>query len=387
MTRSQFAVTRYYFTVFLMPGVIVTYLPIWLDSRGISESQIGIINTLPMLLVMLLSVHVGRFADRARDWKQTIVVGNGLAAAFCLLVDFGNNFWVILLLWTLTILPSTIVGPIADAATLRLSVRQGFSFGVVRAWGTVGFLLVTAVSGVLLGWLGPDAFVWMLAAAAITRAICAVFLPKMRGDESYRPAISGKFLSRELMAEMQPWVLLPLVGGALLFSTHLVMNGFSALVWKQQGLSEGTIGALVATGALAEAITMFSWQWFRVRFSARHLILAATVAGIFRWTAMAFSPPLWMLFGLQSLQSISFTFGFLGCLYFLADRTSEHIAAEAQSLFAVMQQISAIIVVLSFGVIFGFFGPPAFLFIAAITVAVAAMLVFSLSRHGAKKEG
>ena len=89
MSKPKTAATRYYLLTFLPAAVTVTYLPIWLNEQGVTDAQIGLINTLPMAGILLFSVFVGRLADRAADWKQAIMIGTGLAAICSLLLGFA----------------------------------------------------------------------------------------------------------------------------------------------------------------------------------------------------------------------------------------------------------------------------------------------------------
>lgn len=382
MSKPKTAATRYYLLTFLPAAVTVTYLPIWLNEQGVTDAQIGLINTLPMAGILLFSVFVGRLADRAADWKQAIMIGTGLAAFCSLLLGFAEGFLMILLVWTMTNLTSGLVGPVADAATMRLSLRLGFSFGVTRAWGTVGFLSMCFATGYLILWFGAGSFVWLFAATCLARFLAAVALPRLRDVGQPRIKPEGTFLSREVIAAFQPWVLLPVIAGAVLFANHMVMNAFSSLVWKQQGLSESTIGILIALGAAAEAATMFAWKRINIRFPARVLILIAGAVSVLRWIGMTLSPPLWVIVLMQLGQAVTFTFSYLGCLYFIAKRTSEDISAEAQSLFGVMMQGFSILVVSSFGIAFGVIGVNAFWVCVALSALAMAMVQISLRMRG-----
>ncbi|KJS16910.1 MAG: hypothetical protein VR78_06815 [Hoeflea sp. BRH_c9] len=382
MAKPEFAATRYYVLAFLPAAVANTYLPIWLNDRGISDAGIGLINTVPMAGILLFSLLVGRLADRASDWKQAIMIGTGLSAVFSLMLGFAEGLWMILLIWTLTILPAGLVGPVADAATMRLSLRLGFSFGSTRAWGTIGYLVMCFVTGYLILWLGAPSFVWLMAFACAARFLVAVGLPRLRDVDRPRTKPEGRLLSREVIAAFQPWVLLPVVAGAILFANHMVMNAFSSLVWKQQGLSEPVIGGLIALGAAAEAATMFAWKRINTRFPARVLIMIAAVVAIARWFGMTQSPPLAVIVVMQLGQAVTFTFAYLGCLYFINKRTSEDISAEAQSLFGVMMQGFSILIVAGFGVAFGMAGVNAFWICVALSVLAIAMVQMSLRMRG-----
>ncbi|MBL4812461.1 MAG: MFS transporter [Rhodobacteraceae bacterium] len=211
------------------------------------------------------------------------------------------------------------------------------------------------------------------------RALNSVLLPKMRAPREVETAVpTGAILSTKLRSSLGLWVLLPLIGGALIFSTHMVMNTFSAIVWKNQGISAGTIGALIAVGAAAEAAVMFSWARLQNWFGARQLVLIASFAACIRWLIMAASPPVWLLFPLQLMQGVTFTFSYLGCLYFIANRTDESVSAEAQSLFGVMQQGASVLAVLSFGLLFDYVGVHAFGGVALLSAGVAGLIIWSL---------
>ena len=120
---------------------------------------------------------------------------------------------------------------------------------------------------------------------------------------------------------------------------------------------------------------MFAWRRFGGRLPARNLILVSALVSVGRWTAMAFSPPVYVLVFLQLLQSLTFALGYLGSVHFIANWTSEDIAAEAQSFFVVLQQGMSVIALVGFGWLIGVMGAHAY-FIAALFALVGAGCVW-----------
>ena len=55
-------------------GVAAAYFGVWLEGRGLSAGEVGIVNAAPVLALLLINIFVGRLADRASDWRQMIVV-------------------------------------------------------------------------------------------------------------------------------------------------------------------------------------------------------------------------------------------------------------------------------------------------------------------------
>lgn len=369
----------YHFTVFGSAGVASVYFGIWLANRGIRPEEVGIINAAPVLLMLLVNVFIGRLADRARDWRSAIIVLSLFSGFVAFGLLFVSGFWGILLVWTLTMMPAIATVPIVDAATLRMTQRRGTDFGIVRAWGTVGFTATTFAVGPLIAWLGDGAFAPLFVAVAVLRAVLSLQLPAFRGDRAAEPVTrpagpaAGKL--REIM---KPWFVATLLGLGIVYSTHSAIGAFAALLWVKQGISEALIGPLIAFMAAAEAVMMFLWTRLRLKASARHLILIAALVAAVRWAAMAFSPPVWVLFGLQMLHSITFAVGYFGGMYFIANWTREEIAAEAQGFSYVLQQAMSVVVLVGMGWCVQAFGASAWLGLSGYALLGALCVLASL---------
>lgn len=365
----------FYFTIYQSAGVATAYAGIWFQSQGISDAQIGVINALPVFLVLMLNLLVGRIADRASDWRQVIIVGAVSAAVIPVGLFFVRDFWGILIVWTLAAVPVATIGPVLDAATMRMTRRNGTDYGILRATGTVGYMLVILLTGYVVAALGGGAFLWLFLAVSLLRGLISLGLPNFRAPKGETPATASTAKGAvHLLEVMKPWFLLPLIGWAMVFGTHLLLNSFQALVFKQQGIDEGTIGLLITLSAISEAVVFLGFSRFAKRFTARTLILISAVVSVMRWIAMGFSPGVEILFGLQLLHGVTFALGYIGCVSFIANWTSEDIAAEAQSFFQMLQQAMAVIVILGFGLLLeplgskGFFASAAFASIGALLI-------------------
>jgi PPP family 3-phenylpropionic acid transporter len=377
---AEARVALYYFVSFTSSGAAVAYAGIWFAEQGLSAGEIGIVNALPVFIMLGLNLIVGRLADRASDWRQVIVAGALLSAAIPFGLFFAHGFWGILLVWTCGALPVAAIGPVADAASLRLTKRNGTDFGVIRGWGTVGYMAFNFAPGVLVSLFGAMIFVPLYVCLNVMRGVVSLALPKFRAPQA-APTVVAVLpwpAAGKLREVMQPWFLLPLFGFAIVFGTHIILNAFAALLWERQGISPAVIGPLIALGAFAEAATMFAWRRFGARFSARTVLLVSALASVVRWTAMGFSPPVYVLVFLQLLQSLTFALGYLGSVHFIAKWTSEDIAAEVQSFFVVLQQIASVIALAGFGWLVGIMGAYGYLVAAGFALLAAGCILLSM---------
>jgi PPP family 3-phenylpropionic acid transporter len=379
LLSPELRATFFYFTQLMNNGAAVAYGGIWFIEKGIHPEQIATINSLPTFILLALNLVVGRLADRVSDWRQVIVWGSLISGVLPIGLFFVNEFWGILAVWTLSILPRAAVTPVADAATLRLTTRnRRMGFGTIRAWGTVGYLVAIGATSLIVGRFGPQSFVPLFVTLALLRAFASLFLPKFRSPA--RQATLDFGVAKRLRDVMKLWFVLPLFGYAMVFGTHIILDAFSAILWKQQGIPETIIGPLIMEGALAEAVMMFLWSRIQFRMSARGLLLISCLVAAFRWAAMGLAPPVPVLVLLQTLHSITFALGFLGAVHFIARWTSEDIAAEGQAVYTVLQQAMAVLAVMGFGWLVPFMGiqsyfvAGAFAFIGGLIVAASLRL-------------
>ncbi|WP_332702387.1 MFS transporter [Devosia sp.] len=367
----------YQFTVYIPGGVASVFLGIWLNEHGLPADQIGIINALPTLCLLLLNIIVGRIADKADDWRTALIVISLASALAPLPLYFVSEFWGILLVWALCATSNGLVAPVIDAATVRMTRRNGTDFGAVRAWATVGYVFAAAGIGLLLNVLGSGAFVTLYVITVVARAALAYLLPRFRAPApkltlANVPEPVGQ--RSRLKDSLQLWFVLPLVAFALVNSSNAVIGSFGALLWHQNGIPTYFLGPLLGIAAVGEAILMFGWRRFGGRVTARNMILAAALAGLLRFTVMAFNPPVEVLFLTQTLHAFSFGMGYFGVVHFIANWTNEANAAEAQGFANMLNMGAAMLALIVFGVLVEHFGSYAF-FYSTVTAIVAIVCV------------
>lgn len=372
----------FYLTVFMSGGASATALPLWLNAAGMNSEQIGVINAAPVFAMLLINMLVGRVADKASDWRQVIVYASILAAFLSMALFFVSDFWGIVVVWTLITLPNAGIAPVLDAAATRLTRRRGSDFGALRAWGTVGYMALNAVAGFVVAGFGPYAFVPLLVLVTFLRAGVSLVLPRFR-DREAEAAQPPKAVGR-LREILKPWFVLPLVGFALIFSSHALFNAFCTLIWVGQGIPEAVVGPLVALAAFSEAVLMFVWRRFARKVTARHLIMIAGTAAAVRWIGTAMAPPLAVIVILQLGHAVTYALGFLGCIAFIGNWTSDDIAAQAQGFFMVVQQSATVIALLGFGWVYAGLGIHAFYLVALVALLGVGCVYVSLKMQQPK---
>ena len=389
-TTPEMRTGLYYTAMFLPAGVSTLLLPIWLDGQGIGEELIGIVSATPIMIMIALNLFVGRIADRAKDWRSVIVAGSLVSGVVSLGFVFVDDFWGVLLFNTLVVIPIMAIEPVIDAAAIRMTRRRGSDFARVRIWGTFGYIAMTAIAGLLFGWLGIAVFVPLFIATCLMRGAAALPLPFFRAPEgTMQSAATPLALSPDtattLRQVFRPWFILTLAGTAILQASHMLMISFGALLWVRAGVPEAALGVLWIVAPVFEIVTMLFFAHFARRFSARHLLLAACLGGVIRWTGMAVATEIWQLALLQALHMATFGLAYMGIVNFIANWTGEEIAAQAQSFYVVLRQAASVAALMLFGPLVSRLGLQSFYAAAAMAALGAVMVFISLSIKDTKR--
>ena len=106
-----------------------------------------------------------------------------------------------------------------------------------------------------------------------------------------------------------------------------------------------------------------------------------------RWILMAFEPGIGLLIPLQFFHAVTFALGYMGCMHFITNWTSDDIAAEAQGFFVMLQQSMNVITLAGFGWLIGAIGSKAWFVAAAFALLGAAMIAASISLHAPRQAG
>ena len=319
----------FYGLVFLGAGASLPYLPVWLRAEGFSGAEIGVILALPLLARAVTGPALAVWADGFRERRTPLIGLGAVAVAAYAGLAFSEGFAARAGFWFLGATAMAAVLPLTDVIGLRLAKRWGTSFGRPRAAGSAAFIVANLVLGAALT-SGPAWLVlaWLGAAGTATALAAAVVLPREPVHEAGE-LITGAARLRGLGALLKRRrFLLVIVSAGLIQAAHGFHYGFSALLWRGQGISEAVTGALWAGGVLAEIGFLWTSDWWRRRMGPEGLLALSGAAAVLRWTVAGFGPPLAVLGPLHLLHALTFAGTFVASTR-LVDLTSPSESASA----------------------------------------------------------
>src|SRR5580698_2168307 len=323
----------YYAALFIGSGASAPYAGVWFKAHGMTGAAIGLILAAPSLGRAATGPALAVWADGFSLRRTPIaMMGLGVGAAY-LGLAMTHGFWAWLALWFVSQSLFGGCSPLADVIALRRARTEGFNYGWPRGIGSAAYVFGNVAMGFILGVAAPDALLIWATVAALTSGLAAWWLlppdPVHEGGQRLRRRDQLKGL-RTLVAD--PVFMLAIVSTGLIQASHGFYYGFSALTWKGQGLPSGLVGVLWGVGVGAEIAFLWFMEPWRRRIGPERLVVLGGTGAVVRWTCLAMSPPLWLLFGLQTLHALSFTATFMGSLQLMERLAPPSSASGAQTL-------------------------------------------------------
>ena len=307
-----------YFTYFFSYGIFLPFWGIWLQGEGIPPETMGILLGAGLIARFLGSLIITPSVKNPSHLVTAIRILALLTLAFAVGFWFGNGWaWLMIIIAGFNLFFGPLV-PLTDALAATWQKQITMDYGKVRLWGSLAFVIGSALTGKLVSVWGHPAILYSLLFGVTAMLLAALLKPSVMPKGEVKHANVAATDWKVLLAEPQVWRFLLCV--TLLQGAHAGYYSFSSIYWQDAGYSAATIGYLWSLGVVAEILVFaFSNVLFR-RWTARSLLLLSAVSGIIRWSLMASTTELPWLILIQILHCGSFTVCHLAAMRFIAAR-------------------------------------------------------------------
>jgi len=311
----------FYAVYFGVLGFVLLYMGPYLMKRGVTAVAIGSITAAFSLAKLVYAPVLGARVDRG-FWLPGLLTAHMAvsAAAACALGRFESALHLGILFFVAGLGYGTVL-PLVESAVLERLPEGGY--GVLRVWGSIGFVLVAMTAG----WLVEDDLVGrfpvLLGAGMIALGVCC--LPLERVARPPRSPGSGRF-PVGVAALLALLTLHQVAHGPYyaFFSVHLGASGYSPVV----------IGGLWSLGVVAEMAAFWWGGRLEKRFGLRHLLGAALLLTPLRWLLLAMPPTAASLIASQAGHAVTFALVHLAGIQLVQSRVSADSVRKAQALYS-----------------------------------------------------
>jgi MFS transporter, PPP family, 3-phenylpropionic acid transporter len=334
---------------FMSHAVYLPFFPLWLQSKGLSPSLIGLVVAIPIIVRVIATAPLLELADRSFGPRRLLLMSHlGQVLCFPIFLLLDNQFAIITLVALVAFAQAAVIPANDLVSTNAVQRYSGLNYGRIRGSGSIAFFITNIATGYLVGGFGPNAVVVMLTLIpllAIAATLNAVpnEVPEHAASTEPTAPVSSK-LPKVL------WVLM--IAGALTQGTHGALNAFASIHWRALGFSDAAVGYFWAVGVMAEILVFLFLGRSVGRSSGVGLVLIGSAAAVIRFTAMSLNPGLELTLALQVMHCLSFAATHIGMMAALAAHSPKSVRGRAQGIFGSLTAFTTAASTIASGVIY-----------------------------------
>ena len=344
MTSNRFPLGLFgLFTVFFSSQALIgSYMNLYLDSTGLTKSEIGLTVSISTACLLLLQPIWGLLSDKARNKNRLLMLLLALAAGAALLIPQLTGLWMLVGGVCLVTVFYNPIQPLLENLALENLEGSRWDYGQIRMGGTFGFSVMVLVAGVLL----QNNYRMVFPAVAVILLTCAAMifrLPPVRGHRHGENRAPVRDVFRDP-------ILRSLVLYFLLFVlTANVFYSFYPIHFASIGGNSAWVGLLLFVCAISEVPFFFFAGALVKRLGLYRMILLSGLATALRWFLIfSFSHPVPIV-----LAGLLHGVGFVPIGYGVAIHINKHLPKELR---ATAQSLVALLTAFFSRVVFGYAG-------------------------------
>lgn len=362
---SSPTIAGFYAIYFGAIGLFAPYFALYLKALGLAPPTLSRVMALGPAMTLLSPPLFGLLADarHSRVWVLracsllTAIAFTGLLASRGLVMLYATVAMFYMFRAPITSL--------VDSVALAVARRDGTTYGAIRLWGSLGFVVTVQAGGFLLEASGSRS---VLTAGAVCFGMTALLAWRMPAPPiAARPAVLSSW--RRLLAHRQMWIF---VGtAALAQAANAAYDACYALHLAALGHAGAFIGLAWGLGTLGEVLLMWRSGGLFARFAPAVLLAWALGIAVVRWTLIAvLDAPLALLL-VQPLHAFTFGLFYIASVTWVREHAGEEVPTAAQGLFAAAGALGATLGTAGSGAIFASDGGYGVFLAAAVVAAFA----------------
>ena len=369
-------------------GVAVSYCAVYLQGRGYSNSQLGLVMALGYIVSLLLSPSLASLVDSAKrvtvfhvSWILLMVQALVL---LCLILIPGQGLSVSAL-YMLYIAACISGNPMLTQLSVELNrTERTVNYAAARGFGSIFYALGVLLLGYLAERFGSPLLpcaglvILLLQAGALALLNLPGSRPALSGDSAEKQA--GVSLGRFIRENRRFCVLL--LGTAIVYFTHNLTNNYLINVVRHVGGGTGSMGALSCFMAVLEFPVMLRYNRFTRRFRCGSVLRFSLVFFALKALAIALAGSMAGLYAAHMLQIFSFALFTPTMVRYVNLHISGADSAKGQSLAYSMSTLGSVFASFLGGMLFDRISVTAVLFTGAAVSALGVLICqFSIEKE------
>ena len=298
-----------YFLYFGVLGIFLPFFNLYCYHLGFSGFRIGILSAVRSVVMVLFPIIWGALADRLNARRPIYILCNFCSALIWMLYLFTVDFWPMLVI---TVFYGMFYAPIIsflEAFTMDLLGREKKSYGRIRAWGSISFIMIVLVLGKIIDLYSVEIIVVLVLAGSLMLSTISTRIPDIQIAQKKRLTPGARSL-------IDRRVLVFLFCAFLMLVSHGAYYGFFSIHLENLGYGTTFIGLTWALASAAEILVMIRSDRIFKRFSLEAVLIFSFLVAALRWFILFFAQSAPAILLSQVLHAVTYgTFHMASILY------------------------------------------------------------------------
>ena len=298
-----------YFLYFGVLGMFLPYFNLYCYHLGFNGVQIGTLSALRSVTLVVCPLIWGALADHFHIRRPIYIACNILSTLIWIFYLYTVDFRIMLII---TAVYGTFYAPIIsflEAFTMDILGPEKKSYGRIRAWGSINFILIVMVLGKLIDLYSIEMILMLILIGSILQSLMSLGVPGMASTPK------DPFLTN-IKALGKSRVIVFLICGFLMLVSHGAYYGFFSIHLEKLGYPKAFIGIAWALASTAEILVMIKSREIFKRFTLENVLIFSFVLAALRWMILFFVQSPGLILFSQIFHAITYgTFHMASILY------------------------------------------------------------------------
>jgi len=295
----KIAIGSQYFLIFGVLGIFLPYFNLYCYHIGFSGFQIGTLSAVRSVAMVLFPLIWASLADRFRIRRLIYIACSIMSTAIWLFYLLTTDFSGMLII---TVFYGIFRAPIIsflEAFTMDVLGDEKKSYGRIRVWGSISFILAVLVLGRIIDLYSIKIILVLIFVGSLLQSVISTKIP------SVTIAKEDSFLLKTKLF-LKKRVIIFLFSAFLMLVSHGAYYGFFSIHLENLGYGKTFIGIAWALASISEILVMIISDKILKQFRLENILVFSFVAAAVRWFSLYFATSPGVILILQIFHAITY---------------------------------------------------------------------------------
>ena len=368
----------FYLFYFIAMGAYFNYLNVFLEARGLTGSQLGLISSSGTLISVFIVPLWGIIGDKTRKYKMILLTTLSVSLIMTFFYARAYTYLTLILCAIILTVFNSGIMPLSDVLAMNYCAKEKKNYGTIRSMGSIGWVVGSFLMGGIAEKMGFDpAVMYTYGGLLMITLFVAFLLPQTKSEE--KEVEEKKKLN--IMDVIKNKAVLFLILINLLSFVAMDGNNYNANhIINTLGGTAIFVSYFTAIQALPEVLVLTQAKKLFDKFGFKKIYIIALLSIVIRLAVYSFTSNLWLYVGVSIINCLAIIASTFGNLEYLRRTSDPSIYGTTVTFFNASKSLGTAVFAYVFGVLYEYAGS-FMIYRVVLVTSIAALLLVVVSNQ------